>query len=368
MQPKDHSDHLKFLDDLIPDVLSGDAIPIISNSFRIEELFKGEKELLDKIAAEKVEFDDEENTIDEKLTKAWAESIYYPMADDHNLARVAQYYQVEEKDSERAKSKYLAFLKNYLLKIDENVINYPDYINGVKNQVDQHQFSAIAKSLDYPRFSKERDPLRLLAKLPFRVYITTSYFNFIERALEDEGKVPHTLVYFWDGGETKALPVHKKHLNPDVDITEKNPLVYHVFGLENYPRTLVLSEDDYINFLVAVFQDTDTQNPKVPLYIKGMLAERRLILLGYHLKDWDFRILFKLIMEYRGSKSNNMPRGILIQLKPTPARLNDEERSVNYLKTYFDKKQFDVDWTWAENFIHELSKKCDQATGKVYHE
>lgn len=366
MQHKSVSSEL--LTELMPNVQSGTVIPIISNSFRLDDIFSGEEELLDKIAEDKVEFDDVDLTIDEQLTKKWAEFIEYPMMDDHNLARVAQYFQVEQDNSERAKSKYLTFLKNYLLDLNETSRDYADYVIGAKNQVPLLKFSAIAKSLDYPRFPKEKDSLRLLAKLPLKYYITTSYFDFMERALEDEDKTPHSLVCFWSGGASKALPEHRKDLNPDIDITEKSPLVYHLFGLENYPHSMVLSEDDFMNFLVAVFEDSNTKNPIVPTYLKEALAERRLLLLGYHLRDWDFRVLFKFIMKFRRSRrpqDDEMPKGILIQLKPSTKKAEDEERSINYLKQYFGKNQFDVDWTKAERFIYKLSSLWDQFTGKV---
>lgn len=362
ISPESQEAHFQFLRYLMPDVQNGTAIPIISNSFRLDQIFGGE----DGMGVE-----NGDSTVDEKLTRKWADSIQYPMPDDHNLARVAQYYQVERDNNEIAKSRYLDFLKKHLLDIDENAANYADYVNGVKDQIEQHQLSTIAKSLDYPRYPEGQDPLKLLAKLPINIYITTSYFNFIERALEKAEKTPHTLVCFWNKGESKALPIHRKDLDPDRDITEKTPLVYHLFGLEDYPNSIVLSEDDYMNFLVSVFEDTNNTNPKVPTYLKKMLAERRLILLGYRLRDWDFRVLFKFIMKFRArrvSEDDDMPRGILIQLKPSPKRAEDEGRSIKYLEQYFGRKQFDVDWTNAEKFIRELSRMYDTYRGKASNE
>jgi hypothetical protein len=368
MQPEVQKAHLEFLRYLIPDIQNGTAIPIISNSFRLDQIFGGAKDLLEKIDAEPIGFYDEYNTIEEKLTKTWAEDIKYPMPDDHNLARVAQYYQVEQDNNEIAKSRYLDFLKKHLLTMDENTTDYAEYVNGVKDQIEQHHFSTIATSLGYPRYAEGSDPLSMLANLPIKIYITTSYFKFIEQALEKAKKTPHTIVCFWNKGESKALPIHRMDLDPDRDITEKTPLVYHLFGLEDYPNSLVLSEDDYMNFLVSVFEDTNQNNPKVPTYLKKMLAERRLILLGYHLRDWDFRVLFKFIMKYRArrvSEDDDMPRGILIQLKPSPKKVEDEGRSIKYLEQYFGKKQFDVDWSKASKFINELSRMYDTYRGKA---
>lgn len=341
------------LDDILPFIKKGRVIPIISNSLRIDQIFRDQQALIDQIS-EVAEFDDEDLTIDEQLTKEWARKIEYPMLDDHNLARVAQYFQVEKKESELANSKYLEFLMDFLLEneLDEN---YQDVVRQLREQ--QACFSDIVQQLDYPRFPEGMsDPLRILAKLPFSIYVTTSYFNFLERALEAEGKQPRTQVCFWSGGKGSAKPEHAP--DPVFDPSVMQPAVYHLYGLEDYPQTLVMSEDDYMNFLITVAQDTDTQNPKIPLRLREGLADSRLLLLGYHVKDWDFRVLFRFILQYRSAKS--APRSMLIQLKPGEKQMSDKEKSVRYLSQYFDENQFDVDWTNPEKFIQRLWNEWDK--------
>jgi hypothetical protein len=204
------------------------------------------------------------------------------------------------------------------------------------------------------------DPLRILAKLPFRIYITTSFYSFIEQALTAEEKEPQTEVCFWsrktsDGRDDNTLDLSQ--------FTEKKPLVYHLFGLEDYPDTLVLSEDDYMNFLISVVQDTNSSHPVVPLELRAALANWRLLLLGYRVRYWDFRVLFRFIQKYR--ENAGVPRGMLIQLKPSakPPRNGEEsneKRSIDYLSQYFDRKQFNVDWTNSEKFIQKLGLTWDK--------
>jgi hypothetical protein len=342
-----------YLDDILPFIKKGTVIPIVSNSLRIDQIFRNEEALTEQIA-DLAEFDDEDLTIDEQLTKEWAQDIGYPMSDDHNLARVSQYYQVEKKESELANTKYLEFLTRFLLdnEVDED---YQDVVRQLREQ--EACFSDIVQQLDYPRFPEGMsDPLRILAKLPFKIYVTTSYFNFIERALEAENKRPRTQVCFWSGGKGSAKPAHAP--DPLFEPSDTQPIVYHLFGLEDYPQTLVMSEDDYMNFLITVAQDNDTQNPKIPLRLREGLAESRLLLLGYHLKDWDFRVLFRFILQYRSAKS--VPRSMLIQLKPGQKQMGDKEKSVQYLSQYFDENQFDVDWTNPEKFIRKLWNEWDK--------
>ncbi len=351
-----HAEKLTFLEDIIPDINKGSVIPIISNSFRIEEIFRDEDEITGKIAQEP-EFTDEDLTIDEQLTKEWAADIKYPMSDDHNLARVAQYYQVDRKDSRLAKVKYLEFLNNYLLDINLDDGTYKDVVAELRDQPDL-LFSEIVRQLDYPRdINKATDPMNLLARLPLPLYITTSYYDFMERALKLAGKTPHTQVCFWNGGISGAKPEHQP--DPDFIPDANHPIVYHLFGLEDYPNSLVLSEDDYLNFLVSVVEDTNTQYPLIPLRLREALVESRLVLLGYHLRDWDFRVLFRFIQKYR--KSESAQRGIIIQLIPGSKGKENVKKSMRYLSQYFDKKQFEVEWSKTESFIHTLWNKWDKS-------
>jgi hypothetical protein len=51
----------------------------------------------------------------------------------------------------------------------------------------------------------------------------------------------------------------------------------------------VLTEDDYLDFLVKVSWD----NTVIPPRIAEALTDSSLLLLGYHLQDWDFRVMFR---------------------------------------------------------------------------
>lgn len=329
---------------------SGTVIPVISNSFRIDEIFREDQGLKEQ-TAKAPKFYDEARTIDHLLTKKWAEAFFYPMSDDHNLARVAQYRQVESEDPDMAKIEYLAFLNDRLLKLCENEKGYEDIVSQLKPQKKRLIFSDTVKQLDYPRqFAHGReDPLRLLARLPLKIYITTSYSNFLERALESEGKSPRTQICFLSSG---ASNVKREHLpDPDYDPTLTNPAVYHFFGLENYKETLVLSEDDYMNFLMHAVEEINSQD-LYPTPLRLALPDARIILLGYNLSDWDFRTLFRFILRIR--KTARAKPSIAIQFKPHLGKKNYEARSIKYLEHYFEGHIFSVEWTSAENFIYEL--------------
>jgi hypothetical protein len=345
-----------FWDTIMSCISQGVVIPVISNSFRIEQIFREEKNESHQ-GGEVAPPDAEDRTIDEQLTKEWAEFIGYPMPDVYNLARIAQYFLVEQKDPVQGRSKYVEFLKALLLTIAQEDEAYGDLVRDLKTEIREKRFSEIVRQLDYPRLREGvEDPLRLLAQLPLPVYITTSYYDFMERALEAVGKTPATQVCFWNSTGASARVEHRP--NPNYEPTPANPVVYHLFGLEDYPQTLVLSEDDFMNFLIAVVEDTNTQNPIVPLRLRQALAESPLLLLGYQLHDWDFRVLFRFILKFRREELS--PRGMVIQLKQDTKRIGTVEKALEYLSHYLDKKQFDVEWIDTESFVRKLWAEWDE--------
>lgn len=346
------SDALK--SETLPKIISlkniNKVVPIISNSFRIEQIFRNEKSMNDLVAKRPI-FTDEELTISDRLTRIWAHQIRYPMTDDYKLWRVAQYYQVEKDGADTAKEDYLDFLKKLLLDINENREGYQDFVKTHRKDAHWMSFSQLVKGLDLPFPGGTRDPLDMLVRLPFPVYITTSYYDFIERAIEraSEGRIkPRTQVIFWDQGKEYDDAVDPNHYpDPSFKPSAEEPAVYHLFGLENYPSSLVLSEDDYIKFLISVVSITDNQQPIVPPRLRQALSSAHLLLLGYHLRDWDFRVLFRFILNCRQSEAK---KGICIQLKPK----TEDEQLLKYLRNYFNMKKFEIEWKSSEEFIREL--------------
>jgi hypothetical protein len=341
-----------FWESTLRNISKGNVIPIISNSFRLEQLFRD----MASIPGESTQTAESELTVVELLIKQWSALIDYPMQDDYNFARVAQYYLVEQKDDTEARREVIEFLKTSLLAIAGDDPDYSDVVGGLTDQIQEVSFSDIARQLDYPRYSETTDdPFRLLARFPLPIYVTTGQSNFMERALKAENKQPRTQICFWSGNISNVLEEHRP--DPNFSPSVKQPLVYHLYGLENYPQTLVLSEDDYINFLVATAENTDTQNPIVPLNVRKALGESQLLLLGYRLYNWDFRVLFRFLLKFRTNEIS--PRGMVIQLKQTETEAVKMEKALAYLGRYFDRKKFDIEWNDTESFIQKLWREWD---------
>ncbi len=132
--------------------------------------------------------------------------------------------------------------------------------------------------------------------------------------------------------------------------------MYHLYGYEKYPRTLVLSEDDYMTFLVEVSKGPDVHKPVIPLYLADALRSMSLILMGYCLDDWDFRVLYRGIV--KPGITSLRPFGLIVQLEPGKSGLaGNAVEATNYLKEFFEDADFKVEWGDPYNYMHNLYKE-----------
>ncbi len=188
-----------------------------------------------------------------------------------------------------------------------------------------------------------------------KIYITTGYSDFLEGALRLEDKKPRTQLCFCAKTTIEQSLLPDRDFRPDAD----HPAVIHLFGLEQYANTLVLSEDDHINFLLHAVEEINS--PDVyPSYLRGAFPEASLLLLGYHLRDWDFRTLFRFIVKIRRFEPNSdMTPSIAIQFEPSLKNENNKKATQDYLKKYFENRHFTVWWSDTEKFIRELWNRWD---------
>jgi hypothetical protein len=330
------------------------VIPIISNALFIDRLFDLDgDQILDLNEGIDLHGD---WSIEEQLADIWAEEIQFPLGERHRLAHVALYKHVIS--GHDAKIQYLDFLKDLFLDLvkDDQEVD-PDQIEELHDELAKHKFSDIAANLGHPKPLKgRRDPLKLLAQLPLSIYVTTSPFDFLERAIRAAGREPRTQVCFWSGE-----PVPYKDNNHETDHnfkpTLQSPLVYHVFGLEDYHQSIIVSEDDYMEFLIKLSQDINQKKPLLPLYLQRALTQSSLILMGYRLRDWDFRVVFRGLIK----PSDLRDFSLSIQLDPDRQGITASSTQVrDYLVKYFDTSKFTVEWGSSYGFIERLWEAWDR--------
>jgi hypothetical protein len=264
-----------------------------------------------------------------EIANQWAEAEEYPLDDCSDLARVAQFLAI----------KYDAIRpKRELIK----------------------QFRKVKP----PDFTDPNEPHRVLADLPLPIYITTNYDDFLFRALSRAEyapgfkKDPSREVCRWNRYLRTKLRGQSTVLRPAsyAKVSEKTPVIFHLHGHTEMAESMVLTEDDYLDFLVNISRDEDL----VPPRIQEAMAGSSLLFIGYRLSDWNFRVLFRSVVGYL---EKSIARAhISVQLVPVKEGTPEEQRgrAQHYLQRYFGDLKIQVYWGTAADFARDLRDRWDK--------
>jgi SIR2-like domain len=147
---------------------------------------------------------------------------------------------------------------------------------------------------------------RFLAKLPTPLLVlTTNYDSMIERAFQAAQK-PFDLIIHQTNDDARAgSVVFKPHDGPPQTIPpnhvvvdlERTSVIYKMHGTAapqgSLPESYVITEDDYIDFLIRLGSNTP-----IPSMISEAFIERHFLFLGYGLADWNFRVVLASLQEH----------------------------------------------------------------------
>jgi hypothetical protein len=126
-----------------------------------------------------------------------------------------------------------------------------------------------------------------LASLPFSLILTTCQDALLTQALKAAGKMPITQRYHLRGD---------KRDNPEFVLpgSPSSPVVFHLFGSAEEPNSLVLSENDILDFLIAVV----SERPPLPNSLLRALKRvgQSFLFVGFGIRHWDLRILLKVLL------------------------------------------------------------------------
>jgi hypothetical protein len=246
-----------------------------------------------------------------EIANEWADQYEFPLENRSDLASVAQFLAIEYDHM---------FPKEELLKRWFTNIQPPD-------------------------FTKSGEPHSAVAALPLPIYITTNYDSFLVQALTAQGKQPRRDYCRWN-----------KFLNQSstIDSMERNleePVVFHLHGHGDIPESLVLTEDDYLDFLVNV----STNRSLLPLRVQEAIAGTSLLFVGYRLADYNFRVMFRGLVSAMEASLRRI--SVTVQLPPEPEGSAEARLQQKYMTKYFREKDIHVYWGTAREFAAELSNR-----------
>lgn len=272
------------------------------------------------------------------LANSWADKFRYPLKDSYDLAKVSQFMAIARFDM------------------------FPKY-----QIAEEFQQRIKDKPIDY----NEYEPHFVLAGLPLPIYITTNYDSFMLNALKNHNKFPQRELCRWSDGVNKMLKIKK--VKPILDSiyegsgeryepSPERPLVYHLHGYLEIPESMVLTESDYLDFMVRLH---DIENPLLPPEITEALTTNALLFVGYSLADWNFRVLFRSLFTSLSSLTN-----LIIAVQLPPKDVKDKSNAIIYLGKYFQRIltnpaniKLRVYWGDAHQFMNELLNHWKESKG-----
>jgi hypothetical protein len=245
----------------------------------------------------------------------WAKEHGYPLGDCLDLARVAQFLAIRT-DPMRPKEK----------------------------------MAKLVREVPPPNFERKDEPHSVLAGLPFSIYITTNYDDFMVQALKYRKKDPKLEVCRWN----KYIKGQPSVFGSDFTPTPASPVVFHLHGYRGVPESLVLTEDDYFDFLVNISREPDL----IPPLVQGAMAGASLLFVGYRLADWDFRVLYRGVIS---SLEQSIQRlNVAVQLPPVASE-SEQQKIQDYLDEYFKKIRVQVYWGEAKDFVTDLMERWERS-------
>jgi hypothetical protein len=251
-----------------------------------------------------------------QIAQEWALEFGFPLNSSGDLATVAQFLAVKHNDPVFPKDKIL-------------------------------ERFAKEKAADFSKRDERLDCLRALAELPLPVYLTTNYDRLMVEALRHNEKKPCHEVCRWHKGLRFLPTVFGSRYTPDKD----NPVVFHLHGSDEHVESLVLTEDDYLDFLVNISRNGKLLPPR----IQEALTSASLLFVGYRLRDVDFRVIYRgLVQSMEGSQRR---LSVTVQMTPPDDHVGDPNDAERFLTDYFKELKVAVYWGTAAQFAEDLRNR-----------
>ena len=258
------------------------------------------------------------------IAMKWADEGNYPLEDRWNFPRVAQFMAVERGAT------------------------------WVRN--DLAATLSAAKAVD-PEDGDE--PLNILAELPFHTYVTTTHDDLLTRALRtrtvQRGGKPlprrprHDHCRWSDALSSSSLATPFEE-DPHYRPTAEEPFVFHLYGQMAVGDSLVITEEDHFDLLVA----TARHPTRVPPPVQQALRGGPLLFIGHALADWNFRALSRSLC---GGDFSGLQQGSLTVHAPLA---DGSDAVVRMLEKSYAKLGVKVYWGTPQEFLKDLRERWAQ--------
>jgi hypothetical protein len=292
-----------------------------------------------------------------QIARRWADLFHYPLdpRERESLPQVAQFLATTT-SSVSSKNELVAYLHRELLD------RFGHRLLGLKR--DGRLDELVEEAGRWRRQNTAAEPHKVLASLRCPLYVTTNPDSLLVAALKENGVAPEERAFDWLNPSPPPDPLFRE--GSDYWPSPERPLIYHLFGsLQKNPithkpdlRSLVLSEDDYFQYLVAMTRN----KASIPLAVNEALTNSALLFVGFELNDWSFRILMQSICEREGSVALDGYSHVAVQLDPREGLIPDPDKARRYLEKLgrIHMRQLSIFWGSVSDFLGQLQKKLEE--------
>ena len=276
------------------------------------------------------------------LALTWAHKHRFPFAESsqNSLPQVAQYLAISQ-GAAYPRDEWLSHLQHAILQ---------HYGQNLPSETTDLELEALL--MEVGKWKRAHDPdetFSILARLPLEIYLNTNPDNLLEEALRATGKDPQVEICRWRQGlEWDSVYAREPQYRPTIE----RPLVYHLFGHIRAPRSLVLTEDHYFDYLMWVNNRAEKEKP-IPVVVARAWGDYGLLFLGFRPDEWNFRVLFRSILNEERRHRERDYKSVAVQIMPEEEQIHSQHLR-DFLAGYFQGTNIDIYWGSGEDFIKEL--------------
>jgi hypothetical protein len=292
------------------------------------------------------------------IARYWARRHNFPMAPSEweNLAQVMQFVNVKLHDPLFGAAKVRESIRTSIQ--DRYAGELPVELQGPRAELSALQRLVWEKQCA----ADSLDPHAVLAQLDLPMYVTTNPDILLEQALQARGRPPVVEYCRWNADVLDQPSIFEER--PDYRPSLSEPFVYHLFGHLDIEESLVVSEDDYFDYLIGItaqlsnmrfVQDRDPKH--IPAFVPSAFADTALLFLGFQIDDWEFRVLFRSLLRLPGAKRKSRYPHVAVQIDPENSEFMDPEGARRYLEQYFERDRIFIYWGTARDFVAELRQR-----------
>lgn len=280
------------------------------------------------------------------IAQALAAKYNYPFPTSRNLPRVSQFVDTVDRGILR-QSMLQSLIEGFQRKLSMEA-------QPVNRRTKLSEIIAASDWLARSRQLFESEIHQQLADLELPLYLTTNFDTFLLEALCAKGKDAREEEIHWRDPLRREAGQPHLFLRPEP--TREAPVVLRLFGTADVPLSMVITEDDHLEYLTLIARDFDYL---LPTNVRERLCESTLLFLGYRLQDLDLKVIMRGILT---NLDLNKWRKLHVAVQLDEECVDEQmvQEVTRYFQKYFAESRIDVYWGSTHQFVSELHQRWQE--------